>query len=100
MNRRAPALLPVLLAAGCATGRLSAREPVVVAEPPNARVKLYADCVGASAQAGTYQRYGRYIWYTCRGAAAQALFDESETLGQGAGKSRVQPARPSGLFDI
>lgn len=98
MNRRALALLPAFLTAACATARPSMPEPQIRAEPPNARTKLYADCVGSATAVGTYERYGRYLWYTCAGAPAQALFDAGEAFSRNRGWKTVQGGRTTIRF--
>lgn len=98
MSRVALALVPALLTAACATGRPSAPEPPIVAEPANARVRLYADCVGASVRGDSFERYGRYIRYRCTGVSAQALYEASAVYVQSRGQERTEGARTLRLF--
>ena len=81
-----PALLSIALAgaaAACATGGDPAEGPPdltpVAGSPASARAKLYADCVGQAAQAGTYDRNSdadtELIRFTCSGEPARAFFE-------------------------
>ena len=85
LMRRALVLVALLPLAACAHGGSAPESPSPTAEPPNARARLYADCMGASAQAGTYDRFGRYLRLTCTGAPAEALFTELEVFARSRG---------------
>ncbi len=82
-------LLPALLSlAACAHGGGPA-PPDPKPEPPNARARLYADCLHQAAGAGSYDRLGRYLRLTCAGAPAGALFAAMETYARNRGNVAV-----------
>ena len=80
-------------AAACATGDPEREAPPdlapVAGSPATPRAKLYADCVGQAAQAGTYDRSRdpdtELIRFTCSGEPARLFFDalaaRSATIG-------------------
>ena len=87
MRRPTPALalaLLPLLAAACAHAP-ERPAPQPTPEAPNARARLYAECLGQAAQAETYERYGRYLRLTCHGGPAQALFTAMEPFARNRG---------------
>ena len=90
MKRIAPALLSTLLV-GCATpaGKSAPQTAAIQAQPANARVRIYTDCVRVAIEAGAVDRYGRYVRFSCAGPAAQALFDAMEAFARTRGWDEV-----------
>lgn len=96
---RAAALLFSLFLGACAHRAPPPKsEPVITAEPANARVRLYAACAGAAAQAGTVERYGRYVRFNCSGPAAQGLFEAAGLYARTRGQEAVAGARTTRYF--
>ena len=83
--RRALALLALVPLAACAHASGAPPEPQPVAEAPNARARLYGDCLGQAARDGAYDRFGRYMRLTCTGAPADALFTAMEAYARNRG---------------
>ena len=77
------ATLPLLwVLAACASAPSDEGPPdltPIAGEPANARAKLYADCVGQAATAGTYDRLRdpdtNLVRFTCSGEPARAFFE-------------------------
>lgn len=87
--RRAVAFLAILPLAACAHGPRAPAEPQPIAEAPNARARLYGACIAQATQAGSYDRYGRYLRLTCTDAPAQALFVAMEPYARARGNVSV-----------
>lgn len=87
--RRALLLLSLLPLAACAHAAAGPSAPDPTPEPPNARARLYGDCLGQAARAGSYDRLGRYLRLTCTAAPAEALFAAMETYARSRGNLSV-----------
>ena len=57
--------------------------------------QLFAACFADAAATRSYQRQGRYLLFTCRGAAAQSFFDR---LGERAPDVAYEETRPDGVY--
>ena len=76
MARRAGLLIVgTALLTGCASHGPPKPDVLPTPEPANARVRLYSACLAAADRAGTVQKFGRLIRFTCEGAPAHALYD-------------------------
>ena len=86
----------LLAAAGLIAGLASPASAVdaqPVPAPKNAR--LYADCLADAAATDSIQRQGRYLLFTCKGAAAERFFDQ---LGARQPDVAYEETRADGLY--
>lgn len=84
------ALVTGLLATNAASGAEPSRAPESTNNAP-----LFAACFGDAAATSSYVRQGRYLLFTCRGAAAQVFYDR---LGRRAPDVAYEETRPDGVY--